>query len=89
MTSGFEPPEGERNIGPEHDNEVHAFLCPRGIEAAAMGSLSQDTVHFFHQIRVLEYLSPSTQFRLSPHHLSPRTIFADARRADALSRHPG
>ena len=45
VTSGFEPPEVERNIGPEHDNEVHTFLCSRGREVG-MGSLSQESTRY-------------------------------------------
>jgi hypothetical protein len=43
VTSGFEPPEIERNIGPKHDNEVHTFLCRKEV---GTGSLSQYTEHF-------------------------------------------
>jgi hypothetical protein len=89
VTSGSEPPEVERNIGPEHSNEVHASLCPRGREAG-MGSLPQDMEHFVFHLSSLSRIPTSrVHFRLSPRRLHPRTILADARRADALPRHLG
>ena len=83
-TSEFEPPEVERNIGPERRNGVHAFPVSKrkrdkeGFFATRHGKLG------FHLSRL------TAHFRLSSglsRRLSPRTIVIDARCDDALSTH--